>query len=70
MFCLDTPERIKTLVADRAADAGTWAQGGYRSPEAWLSQTTGVSYGEGGGHVGGIGEAGRGAGARRSTALG
>jgi hypothetical protein len=37
---------LKTLVADRAADAGAWAQGGYRTPEAWLSQTTGVSYGE------------------------
>jgi len=37
---------LKTLVADRAADAGTWASEGYRSPEAWLSQKTGVSYGE------------------------
>lgn len=37
---------IKTLVADRAADAGAWARDGYRSPEEWLSQTTGTSYGE------------------------
>src|SRR5581483_5624338 len=37
---------LKTLVADRAADAGTWASEGYRSPEQWLAQKTGVSYGE------------------------
>src|SRR5690348_11561121 len=37
---------IKTLVADRAADAGTWASQGYRSPEAWLAQRNGCSYGE------------------------
>jgi hypothetical protein len=37
---------IKTLVADRAGDASTWATEGYRSPEAWLSQKTGTSYGE------------------------
>ena len=37
---------IKTLVADRAADAGTWAAEGHRCPEAWLSQKTGTTYGE------------------------
>jgi hypothetical protein len=37
---------LKILVADRAADAGTWARAGHRSPEAWLSQTTGTSYGD------------------------
>jgi hypothetical protein len=37
---------IKTLVADRAADAGAWAREGHRNPEAWLSQKTGTSYGE------------------------
>jgi hypothetical protein len=37
---------IKTLVADRAADAGAWARDGYRSPEEWLAQKTGTSYGE------------------------
>ena len=37
---------VKTLLADRAADAGTWARAGHRSPEAWLSATTGRSYGE------------------------
>src|SRR2546423_15056096 len=37
---------IKMLVADRAADASTWATEGYRSPEEWLSKKTGTSYGE------------------------
>ena len=37
---------IKTLVAGRAADASTWATEGYRSPEEWLAQKTGTSYGE------------------------
>ena len=37
---------IKTLVANRAADSSAWAGRGFRSPEAWLSQTTGVSFGE------------------------
>ncbi|MEY2478120.1 MAG: hypothetical protein QOG87_3435 [Actinomycetota bacterium] len=37
---------IKTLVADRAADAGTWSREGHRSPEEWLSTKTGTSYGE------------------------
>jgi hypothetical protein len=37
---------LKTLVAERAADAGSWAREGHRSPEAWLAQTTGASYGE------------------------
>jgi hypothetical protein len=36
---------LKTLVADRAADAGTWSREGHRSPEAWLSQKTATSYG-------------------------
>jgi hypothetical protein len=37
---------LKTLVAERAAEAGAWSREGYRSPEAWLSQKTGVGYGE------------------------
>jgi hypothetical protein len=37
---------LKTLVADRAAEAGAWARQGHRSPEEWLSATTGTSYGE------------------------
>ena len=37
---------LKTLVADRAADAGAWARGGHRSPEEWLAHETGTSYGE------------------------
>ncbi|MBV9936760.1 MAG: DUF222 domain-containing protein [Actinobacteria bacterium] len=37
---------LKTLVADRAADAGSWAREGYRSPEAWLAQKNGCSFGE------------------------
>jgi hypothetical protein len=37
---------IKTLVAERAATAGTWACEGHRSPEEWLSAKTGTSYGE------------------------
>ena len=36
----------KTLVADRAADACEWTRGGYRSPEEWLAQKTGTSFGE------------------------
>jgi len=43
---------IKTLVADRAADDGSWAREGYRTPEAWLSQKTGTSYGEAAGTLG------------------
>ena len=35
---------IKTLVADRAADACEWTRRGYRSPEDWLAQKTGVGY--------------------------
>ena len=37
---------LKTLVAGRAAQGGEWARHGYRSPEEWLSQTTGTSYGQ------------------------
>jgi hypothetical protein len=37
---------VKTLVADRAADAAEWARLGYRSPEEWLAASTGVGYGE------------------------
>jgi hypothetical protein len=37
---------IKTVVAGRAADAGAWAREGYRSPEEWLAQKAGTSYGE------------------------
>ncbi len=36
---------IRTLVADRAADAAEWTRGGYRGPEEWLAQKTGTSYG-------------------------
>lgn len=35
---------VRTLVADRAADACEWTRGGYRSPEEWLAQTTGTSF--------------------------
>ena len=35
----------RTLVADRAADAGEWTRGGYRSPEEWMANKTGTSYG-------------------------
>jgi hypothetical protein len=37
---------LKTLLATRAADAGEWARQGYRSPEEWLAQRTGTSYGQ------------------------
>ncbi|MBA3653794.1 MAG: HNH endonuclease [Actinobacteria bacterium] len=37
---------IKLLVADRAVDACEWTRGGYRSPEEWLSHTTGTGYGQ------------------------
>ena len=37
---------VKTLVAARAAEAGAWRAEGHRSPEAWLSEKTGTSYGE------------------------
>jgi hypothetical protein len=37
---------LKTLVADRAAEAGTWARDGHRSPEDWLATKTGTSFGE------------------------
>jgi hypothetical protein len=36
---------LKTLVAERAAAAGTWAREGHRSPEAWLAAKTGTGYG-------------------------
>jgi hypothetical protein len=36
---------IKTLVASRAAEAGQWVAQGHRSPEEWLAQKTGTSYG-------------------------
>jgi len=37
---------LKTLVAGRAAEGGEWARAGYRSPEEWLAQKTGTSYGQ------------------------
>jgi len=37
---------LKTLLAKRAADSQEWAQRGHRSPEDWLAQTTGTSYGQ------------------------
>src|SRR5947209_10974626 len=37
---------LKTLVATRAADAGEWVRQGYRSPEEWLAQKFGTSYGQ------------------------
>src|SRR4051794_15602208 len=37
---------LKTLLATRAADAGEWARQGYRSPEEWLAQRSGTSYGQ------------------------
>jgi hypothetical protein len=37
---------LKTLLANRAADAGEWARQGYRSPEDWLAQRTGTGYGQ------------------------
>src|SRR4051812_33871627 len=37
---------IKTLLAARAAEGGQWAREGFRSPEEWLAQKTGTSYGQ------------------------
>ena len=37
---------IKTLYAKRASESQVWANRGHRSPEAWLAQTTGTSYGQ------------------------
>ena len=37
---------LKTLLAKRAAEAGQWANQGYRSPEEWLAKKTGTSYGQ------------------------
>jgi hypothetical protein len=37
---------LKTLLAGRAAEAGEWARQGYRSPEEWLAQRSGTSYGQ------------------------
>src|SRR5436305_13667447 len=37
---------LKTLVAARAAEAGEWARQGHRSPEDWLANKTGTSYGQ------------------------
>src|SRR5438874_8131011 len=37
---------IKTLFAKRAAEAGAWANQGYRSPEDWLAKKSGTSYGQ------------------------
>jgi hypothetical protein len=37
---------LKTLLAKRAAEAGQWANDGYRSPEEWLAKKTGTSYGQ------------------------
>jgi len=37
---------LKTLVASRAAQAGQWASQGHRSPEEWLANKTGTSYGQ------------------------
>lgn len=36
----------RTLLADRAVDAGEWTRGGYRSPEEWLANKAGTNYGE------------------------
>ena len=36
----------RTLLADRAVDAGDWTRGGYRSPEEWLANKTGTGFGE------------------------
>jgi hypothetical protein len=41
---------LKTLLAGRATEAGAWAHQGYRSPEEWLAQKSGTSYG----HAAGI----------------
>ena len=37
---------IKTLYAERASASHVWANKGHRSPEDWLAQTTGTSYGQ------------------------
>src|SRR2546421_11170869 len=37
---------LKTLVAERAAEAGEWHRQGHRSPEDWLAQMTGTGYGQ------------------------
>src|ERR1041384_7049881 len=37
---------LKTLLAKRASDSQVWANNGHRSPEDWLAQTTGTSYGQ------------------------
>src|SRR4051812_35316718 len=37
---------IKTLLAARAAEGGQWAREGFRSPEEWLANKTGTSYGQ------------------------
>jgi hypothetical protein len=37
---------LKTLLADRAADAGEWSRQGYHSPEDWLAHKTGTAYGQ------------------------
>lgn len=36
---------LKTLVARRATEGGTWEAGGHRSPESWLGAQTGAGYG-------------------------
>ena len=36
---------LKTLVAQRATEGGTWAAGGHRSAESWLGSLTGAGYG-------------------------
>jgi len=42
---------LKTLLARRATDSQAWAQRGHRSPEDWLAQTTGSSYGQAAGTI-------------------
>jgi hypothetical protein len=37
---------LKTLVAARAAEGGQWARDGHRSPEDWLANKSGSSYGQ------------------------
>jgi hypothetical protein len=37
---------VKTLYATRASESQVWANRGHRSPEDWLAQTTGTSYGQ------------------------
>src|SRR5947209_5580737 len=37
---------LKTLLAKRATESQVWANNGHRSPEDWLAQTTGTSYGQ------------------------